>query len=114
MTGITVRCDGLAESSSAMKNPRPNGTIGQQLLQLLQRLGVLWRNFSCHFAGDRRSGFSNHPLPLILIQILVGNVILGHLVSADFLLVGPVGGLDARHHTAFERISFFDQLVHTF
>jgi len=32
---------------------------------------------------------------LFFIQIFAGNIILRHLVSVDFLLVAPVGGLDA-------------------
>src|ERR1700680_2055595 len=50
---------------------------------------------------------------LFFIQIFVGNIILRHLVSVDFLLVAAVGGLDARHNFSFERVSFLDQFVHT-
>src|SRR5260370_27693153 len=46
--------------------------------------------------------------PLFFIQIFAGNIILRHLLSADF--VACVGGLDARHNFSFERVSFLDQL----
>jgi hypothetical protein len=47
------------------------------------------------------------------IRILAGNIILRHLVCANFLLVGFPGVFHALHRLGLERVSLLEQLVHT-
>jgi len=47
------------------------------------------------------------------IQILAGNIILGHFMCANFPLVGILGVFHALHHVGLERVSLLEQLVHT-
>jgi hypothetical protein len=51
---------------------------------------------------------------LILAQILAGNIILRHLVRANFAFVGISGIFHALHHLGLERVSFLEQFVHAF
>src|SRR5882762_2972868 len=50
---------------------------------------------------------------LIFIQIFAGNIILRHLVRANFPLIVPPGVFHASHDFCLERVSFLDQLAHT-
>jgi hypothetical protein len=50
---------------------------------------------------------------LIFIAILAGNIILWDFVRVNFSLVGVSGVLHALHRFGLERVSFFEQLVHT-
>src|SRR5882762_2757844 len=52
-------------------------------------------------------------LTTLFIQILTGNIILRHLMRANFPLVSVLGVFDALYHVGFERVSFLEQLVHT-
>jgi hypothetical protein len=45
---------------------------------------------------------------LLFIAILGGNIILGHLMRANFPFVGVRGVLHALQHPGLERISFFE------
>jgi hypothetical protein len=47
-------------------------------------------------------------------QILAGNIVLRHLMCANFPLVSVPGVFHALHHLGLERVSFFEQLVYTF
>src|SRR6266446_2141724 len=47
------------------------------------------------------------------IQILAGNIVLRHLMRANFPLVSVIGVFDALHHVGLERVPFFEQLVDT-
>src|SRR5437868_15333989 len=49
----------------------------------------------------------------IRIQIFVGNVVLRHLVSVNFLHIRFVGFLDTGHHPGLERIPLFEQFIDT-
>ncbi len=48
------------------------------------------------------------PLALLLIQIFAGDIILRHLVRANFALGGVPRALYAAHYVGLERISFLD------
>src|SRR5712692_6603377 len=50
---------------------------------------------------------------LLFIQIFAGNIVLRHLVRANFLLISVPGVFDARHYVGLERVSFIEQLVDT-
>jgi hypothetical protein len=50
---------------------------------------------------------------LLFFQIFAGNIILRHLMRANFLLVRVPGVFHALHHLGLERVSFLKQLVHT-
>src|SRR5438445_4580617 len=50
---------------------------------------------------------------LLFVQIFAGNIILRHLVRANFLLISVPGVFDARHYVGLERVSFIEQLVDT-
>src|SRR5882762_1676056 len=52
-------------------------------------------------------------LTTLFIQILTGNIILRHLMRANFPLVSVLGVFDALYHVGLERVSFLEQLVHT-
>src|SRR3981081_337706 len=47
------------------------------------------------------------------IQILARNIILRHFMRSNFPLVSVPGVFHALHHVGLERVSFFEQLVHT-
>jgi hypothetical protein len=51
---------------------------------------------------------------LILVQIFSGDIVLGDFVGVDFALVGVAGVFHALYHLGFERISFFEELIHAF
>ena len=48
---------------------------------------------------------------LVFIAILTGNIILGHLVRANFAFVGVAGVLHTLHDLGFEGVSFLEQFV---
>src|SRR5487761_863628 len=50
---------------------------------------------------------------LLFIPIVAGNIILRHLMRANFPLVSVLGVLHALHRVGLERVSFLKQLVHT-
>src|SRR5260370_381352 len=50
---------------------------------------------------------------LLFIQIFAGNIILRHLVRANFLLISVPSVFHARHYVGLERVSFLEQLVDT-
>jgi hypothetical protein len=52
-------------------------------------------------------------LTALFIQILAGNIILRHLVRANFLLISVPRVFHARHYVGLERVSFLEQLVDT-
>src|SRR5271156_832359 len=64
-------------------------------------------------------GYRNRSAPawsahsLLFIQILAGNIILWHLMRANFPLVSVPGVFHALHRVGLERVSFLKQLVHT-
>jgi hypothetical protein len=45
---------------------------------------------------------------LLLVQIFVWNIVLWHLVRANFLLVGVPSAFHASHDVGLERVSFLD------
>jgi hypothetical protein len=45
---------------------------------------------------------------LLLVQIFVWNIVLWHLVRANFLLVGVSSAFHASHDVGLERVSFLD------
>src|SRR6266853_4650667 len=49
---------------------------------------------------------------LLFVQIFVGNIILGHLVRANFPLLSVPGAFHTSHYVSLERVSLFKQLVH--
>src|ERR1700740_2332479 len=51
---------------------------------------------------------------LLFIHMLARNVIPPHLMRANFPLVSALGVFHALHHLGLERVSFLEQLVHTF
>ena len=48
---------------------------------------------------------------LFFVQIFARNIVLRHLVRANFLLVSVVSAFDTSHDVGFECIPFLDQLV---
>src|SRR5664280_1960144 len=62
---------------------------------------------SCH-TGVEKAGH-----PLLFIQIFARNIILRHLMRADFLLISVPCVFHALHHFALQRFSFLYQLVAT-
>jgi len=48
---------------------------------------------------------------LFFVQIFAGNIVLRHLVRANFLLVSVVSAFDTSNDVGFECIPFLDQLV---
>jgi len=47
------------------------------------------------------------------IQVLAGNIVLRHLMRANFPLVTVIGIFHAFNHVGLERVSFLEQLVDT-
>jgi hypothetical protein len=50
---------------------------------------------------------------LFFIQIFLGNIILWHLMRANFPFISAPGVFHARHYVSFKRVSLFEQLVDT-
>ena len=72
----------------------------------------------CRSAGLRSWDGTNRagawkPHSLIFVQIFVGNIILGHFMRVNFVLISVPCVFDARHYFGLERVSFLDQLVDT-
>lgn len=53
-------------------------------------------------------------LILIFVEILAGNIVLGHFVGVNFTLVGIFGGLHARYDVCLEGVPFLEQFFDTF
>ena|SRR5437870_4439494 len=66
-----------------------------------------------HRIGNRREFEKTRAAALFFVEIFAGNIIFGHLVSSNFLLISVPGLFDARHYVCLEGASFFDQLVDT-
>ena len=66
-----------------------------------------------HRIGNRREFEKTRADALFFVEIFAGNIIFGHLVSSNFLLISVPGLFDARHYVCLEGASFFDQLVDT-
>jgi hypothetical protein len=92
--------------------PRPRYSRGNLERRSFQDLGfVVWRT------ADRQSSRPLDDCHLqfssLFVEIFAGNIILGHLVSANFPFISLPCAFDASHHVSLERISFLDQLLDT-
>ena len=48
---------------------------------------------------------------LVLVQILIWNIVLGHFMGVHFLRILIVSLLHTRHRTSFKNVSLFDQFI---
>ena len=70
-----------------------------------------WNPFSRKSVPDIRWREPAHPL--LFIQIFAGNIVLRHLMRANFLFIGVPGVFHDRHYVGLERVSFLEQLADT-
>src|SRR6266566_9461975 len=50
---------------------------------------------------------------LLFVQMFAGNIVLRHLMRANFLLISVPGVFHALHYVSLKRVSFLEQLVDT-
>ena len=65
-------------------------------------------------SGTKNQEISLRDFQLFFVQIFARDVVLRYLTGANFLPIAFSGVFDARYDPCLERVSLFQQLVHTF
>src|SRR5258705_1073064 len=95
-----------------LSRPRLSEKLWWQKSRCASLLTQRWKNISRRKGCTVASRQSSAQGRLVFVQIFAGDIILRYFVGVDFAFVSGV--FHSLHDTCLERISFFDELVHTF